>query len=825
MAAFINTNIASLNAQRNLTSSQSALQTSLQRLSSGLRINSAKDDAAGLAIAARFTTQINGVNQAVRNANDGISLAQTADGALGEIGNNLQRIRELAVQASNSTNSASDRAAINEEVKQRLAEIDRTASQSSFNGQKILDGSFGTANFQVGANAGETIQINLSTSVGIDSIGKIAKAMTTGAVGSSATGATLSTSAITLGDYSTLTVNASNANIAVTPSSLSFASASDATNTITLNNLAANGDFSTTAVTASPRTFTTTDPVDLTAADFTASGPNAHFDLIDEVGNTYNITLDGADYSGNPTGFINEINTQLGLAGSATTASFDGTNNLVLTAGTPGSATTTPSLSNIGSDFAATGLAAAGTAAGGLDTVVGTNTSFTIGGNAINLTANYTGGGGAAALATDIQTQLQVFDASYSVTNNAGVFTISLAGSPTATAVAIAGTDALAQAAGITNAAGTAGGAGNAAFTVDGQAITLDANYADATALAAAVQAKLNTAAGGLTAGNPGSYLAVNSGGAVTISKVGANGVGSALAITVSDARATATGFATATGTDGATAVIGTSLSFNVDGNPVVLSGNYTAGTIADVATDLGTALGAGYSVAVNGAGVTITNNTAGSTAVLITGTDANAQAAGIIDQTGVDGLTGGEVVIADFMIQVGDNSVVTIPAKTYTSVDELATEINRRVGGAYASVTNGKLAISSSDDMVLTGTDATALGFAVTTIAAEDGALNQANTLTAESALDTIQRVDSALTSVNGLRSTFGAIQNRFESVISNLSTTSENLSASRSRIQDADFAAETAALTRGQILQQAGTAILAQANSLPNGVLALLR
>src|SRR5688500_14485809 len=142
MPQVINTNIASLNAQRNLTASQSALQTSLQRLSSGLRINSAKDDAAGLAIADRFSTQIRGLNQAVRNANDGISLAQTAEGALGEMGNNLQRIRELAVQAANSTNSASDRAAINEEVQQRLAEIDRTSSQTSFNGQKILDGSF-----------------------------------------------------------------------------------------------------------------------------------------------------------------------------------------------------------------------------------------------------------------------------------------------------------------------------------------------------------------------------------------------------------------------------------------------------------------------------------------------------------------------------------------------------------------------------------------------------------------------------------------------------------------------------------------------------------
>jgi flagellin len=174
MPQVINTNVMSLNAQRNLSTSGGALATALQRLSSGLRINSAKDDAAGLAIAERFTTQIRGLNQAARNANDGISLAQTGEGALAEITNNLQRIRELAVQAANSTNSASDREALNQEVEQRLAEIERVASQTSFNGQKILDGSFGTAAFQVGANAGETISMKK------DAIGQVA--VTTGTV-------------------------------------------------------------------------------------------------------------------------------------------------------------------------------------------------------------------------------------------------------------------------------------------------------------------------------------------------------------------------------------------------------------------------------------------------------------------------------------------------------------------------------------------------------------------------------------------------------------------------------------------------------------------
>jgi len=167
MPQIINTNIASLNAQRNLNASQGDANTALERLSSGLRINSAKDDAAGLAISTRFESQITGLNMAQRNANDGISLAQTAEGALDEVTSNLQRIRELAVQSANATNSTSDRQALNQEVQQRIAEINRVASQTSFNGLKILDGTFGEQTFQVGANSGETIGVS-----GLDSRGQ-----------------------------------------------------------------------------------------------------------------------------------------------------------------------------------------------------------------------------------------------------------------------------------------------------------------------------------------------------------------------------------------------------------------------------------------------------------------------------------------------------------------------------------------------------------------------------------------------------------------------------------------------------------------------------
>ncbi|WP_144409350.1 flagellin [Pseudoxanthomonas suwonensis] len=159
MMSVINTNTISLNAQRNLATNSASLSTTIQRLSSGLRINSAKDDAAGLAISERFSTQIRGMNQAARNANDGISLAQTAEGSLSEIGNNLQRIRELAVQSRNATNSTSDREALNAEVTQLKAEIQRVAEQTDFNGTKLLNGNFTAQAFQVGANQGQTITV------------------------------------------------------------------------------------------------------------------------------------------------------------------------------------------------------------------------------------------------------------------------------------------------------------------------------------------------------------------------------------------------------------------------------------------------------------------------------------------------------------------------------------------------------------------------------------------------------------------------------------------------------------------------------------------
>jgi len=201
MAVVINTNVASLNAQRNLNKSQLGLNKSMQRLSSGLRINSAKDDAAGLAISDRMTSQIRGLNQASRNAQDGISMAQTAEGALVETTNLLQRMRELAVQSSNDTNTSSDRSSLSDEFKQLQAEIQRIASNTQFNSQNLLDGNFSAttsaAIFHIGANADQTIKLNIR-SMGVKALHVNSTGATSGAgIGTQASANT----AITTIDY------------------------------------------------------------------------------------------------------------------------------------------------------------------------------------------------------------------------------------------------------------------------------------------------------------------------------------------------------------------------------------------------------------------------------------------------------------------------------------------------------------------------------------------------------------------------------------------------------------------------------------------------
>ena len=311
MPLMINTNVASLNAQRSLTKNANNLQTSFQRLSSGLRINSAKDDAAGLAIAQRFTSQVRGLNQAIRNANDGVSLAQTTESALNEVGGNLQRLRELAVQSANDTNSSSDRAAIQAEADQLVAEIDRIATQTTFNGRNVLDGSFNNAKFQIGANQGDTITVSLQSS----------RSFNLGAVASQQFSAAATNAALAEGD---LTINgeairASSAN----DDQLSF-SARD--QSAIAKAAAINSSAADTGVTASVdanvynagAVVADTDTDGLTGTELVINGIS-----IDTAG----VQVQAADADSTLRNAINAVQDQTGVS-----ASLDGSSNLILTA-------------------------------------------------------------------------------------------------------------------------------------------------------------------------------------------------------------------------------------------------------------------------------------------------------------------------------------------------------------------------------------------------------------------------------------------------------------------------------------------------------------
>ncbi|RKJ97372.1 flagellin [Alicycliphilus denitrificans] len=489
MASTINTNVASLTAQRNLGVSQNSLNTSIQRLSSGLRINSAKDDAAGLAISERFTAQIRGLNQAVRNANDGISMAQTAEGALKASGDILQRVRELSVQSANATNSASDRKAIQAEVGQLLSELDRISQTTEFNGQKLLDGSFGSATFQVGANANQTITA-------------------------------------TTGNFRTTTYGAQlNAS--------KYAAADDGT-----------GDL---------------------AGDIEIAGLQ-----------TKAVTLTATDTAATAAAKINAVTEQTGVSASARNVS-----------------------------------------------------------------------------------QLK-FSA-------AGSYSLSVNGDNTTTAANVS--------------------------------INVKSN--DTAGLAEAVKAF--------------------------------NDVSSQTGITA---------------------------KLNADGDGIVLT---------------------------NEAGADIKIENAAT--------------------------SGGDVTLAGQDLEATNTN------------GELSFGAAATAAAGATARSFGTLEFSSDKGFSITDGGGTGSALVSTTAAAKLNAVNEIDVSTVDGSTKALKIIDAALAAVNSQRASFGALQSRFETAVNNLQTSSENMSASRGRIQDADFASETANLSRTQILQQAGTAMVAQANQLPQGVLSLLR
>ena len=313
MAQTINTNIASLNAQRNLNSSQGALGTSLQRLSSGLRINSAKDDAAGLAISERFTSQVRGNNQAARNANDGISLAQTAEGGLSTAGDLLQRIRELAVQSANGSNSASDRKSIQNEVSALSSELDRVATSTQFNGQNVLDGSLTNTQFQVGANSNQTINIGVQSAKASDLGNNTIRPVDTTTSLSQATAT--ATNLLTADE--TLTINSGNGvtSTVIAKTSDSARAVADKVNALS----------STSGVSAQAKTSATLQYIGTDATGVVADGP-IQFDL--KSSNSNAVTITASVKNGDLAAVAQAINAQSGTTNVTASVKIDQTTGL-----------------------------------------------------------------------------------------------------------------------------------------------------------------------------------------------------------------------------------------------------------------------------------------------------------------------------------------------------------------------------------------------------------------------------------------------------------------------------------------------------------------
>ncbi len=320
MALIINTNIASLNAQNNLSTSQMQLQTALQRLSSGLRINSAKDDAAGLAISTRMTSQINGLTQASRNANDGISMSQTAEGALATISDNLQRMRSLAVQAANGSNSASDRQAIQAEISQLQQEINQISSTTSFNGTNLIDGTLNNAQVQVGANANQTINFSIgnasANAIGSNTLPAADNGTMTTATLGAATGVFAATGNTVAAQTLTISGNGNTASTAALAASAGAMTAVGTAFQIASNINAAAG---TTGVSATASTSATLSAFAAAGGAYTLKLYGAPTAAGVAVGVTVSATLANAN---DLTGLTTAINAQSGTTGISAVANL-----------------------------------------------------------------------------------------------------------------------------------------------------------------------------------------------------------------------------------------------------------------------------------------------------------------------------------------------------------------------------------------------------------------------------------------------------------------------------------------------------------------------
>lgn len=715
MPQVINTNIPSLNAQRNLNSSQSANATALQRLSSGLRINSAKDDPAGLAISTRFDAQVRGLNVAIRNGNDGISLAQTAEGALGAMKDNLLRIRDLALQAANATNSPEDRDALNSEVIQLKKEIQRVSEQTNFNGTQLLDGSFTDVTFQIGANEGENINFSID-GARVDELGAAQE------VGVSARGT---------------------------------------------NTGIAQGDLLINGV-AIPSSKSTAD---------TASVANKSASAISKVAT------------------INTKSDETGVIAKVLTNSVEGTSQV--------NATTAGNI-----------------ILNGVTLAIATNTNLTPDANreavvsAINAVSNQTG---VVAANTGLDASGIVLEAA----DGRNITLLYAAGGPTAAATGLP--------TGGPSAAATPTSAEELAATVSG-GFTLISQDGTPVKIEQGTSGQLNQNVGLAEGTYPGTGAFLSSlaaidgtpGGAKDPAPVLNNGdivinkvpvpAGNSLDDTASSANKASSAITKAAAINKVSERSGVTAT----PNPNLVNGSaMTAAATSGVLT-------------INGI----------QTAAITTTTDAEASRISVVNainaisgQTGVTAIdTGSNAGGVQLFAQDGRNVTIAYPTAGTPLTAASTGLVNTGAAAGTAATYESSIRLNSAGPITLTTNNSSGLtnhGLQAGTFGgAETGQfIEDVDISTVEGALKALEAVDHALMSINLQRSNLGAIQNRFESTVSNQALAAENLSSANSRIKDADFAAETAELSRSQVLQSAGIAMLSQANAQPQQVLQLLQ
>jgi flagellin len=968
MPQIINTNIASLNAQRNLDKSQSSNQQALQRLSSGLRINSAKDDAAGLAISTRFTSQIKGLNVAVRNAGDGIALAQTAEGALGSMNDSLQRIRELSVQSANATNSDVDRDALQAEVSQLVAEITRTSEETDFNGRKLLDGSF-SASFQVGANAGQTIDVSIaeltsdklgaSSASGVSANG-VDAALANGDL--SINGVDIKASQAT--DDTASTVNAGNSGIAKVAAInnesdktgvTAFVSETVAVGTkqvaaaeagvLTLNNVAINLSTSVDAAASRASVVESINAVaDQTGITATDTGSDSG-----------GVTLSAADgrnievkFSGFTSDAIAATSTGLAAENAANTAytsgftlvSSDGPievsggdgsgvgdiNNSGLNAGTydKGVASATTDTNTKSTVTGKLELSAAGitnqvvTVADTLTeahsysvTVDGVKTDFQLAAATdsedivAEMAFNINASSADVTAYEEMNFALTAGVATESITIGTEVFTLATADAAGYAALADDinsrdfGADALDVSVAydetaasttlnltIKNFAATGAVvsvANNGDFTLDGTSLQAagnflsgEMNFVSNTGKTVSVDVTRDADAADDILSN-GEFSASGDGALTQVAYTGPNnledgdltisGVAISAAQSVDDK-------ASATVTSNGTAILSSSkqnsaISVAAAINKVSAETGVTAeiestkvvgSTSTTVTADAtGFATGDQGQLFINGVdlgnvtlsdtgdGVTIDQDKAKSDAINLINASSGKTGVTAIDNgssISLEAADGRNISIAinnksgntDSTTGIGslmglNSSVDGIGEAIFGAPDTAANLSAVTAEGLTYETTVGKVKLTSASAFeVGVGTNGKAelesLGFQAGSFGGgEDGQfLKDIDITTVEGATAALTAVDNAIAQVASQRADLGAVQNRMESTVSNLQVTSENLNAANSRIQDADFAAETAELQRTNVLQQAGISVLAQANASGQQVLSLL-